>query len=108
MTRIDLTDAMKGSRKEQLEALRDYITAGLEGKRCTSCEISKLKNGEQTSLIKLLKDVTQELDAMKAAEDKSGRLGAIRGGMPGNVVDMHERRHAVPDRRPGGGRKPAV
>lgn len=105
MARTDLTDAMKGGRREQLEALRDYITNELEGKRCTSCEISRLKSGEQTSLIKLLKDVTAELDAMSAAENKTGRLGAIRGLAP--VTDLGERRQAVPDRRPGGGRKPA-
>lgn len=105
MTRVDLTDAMKGDRKAQLEALRDYITDELEGKRCTACEMSRLKSGEQTSLIKLLKDVTAELDAMKAAENKGGRLGAIRGLAP--VADIGERRQATGDRRPGGGRKPA-
>lgn len=110
--RSSLTEASKGSRKEQLEAIRDYITDQLEGTKCSKCQMSELRAGEQTSLIKLLREVTGELDAIAVKESKTGRIGAIRGGMGftppvTDIADMRERRSVTGDRRPGGGRKPA-
>jgi hypothetical protein len=96
--RSSLTDAVKGDRRQQLEAYRDYIAAQLESKTCKSCDSSQLRYGEQTSLIKLLKDITAEIDAMNSAASKTSRLSGIRGGVA-NLDAARERRQATGDRR---------
>lgn len=72
--RLTLTQAVKDpSRRVQLEALRDYLAAQLEGHLCKTCENSRLRTGDQAALVLRLQKVMEELDALPVPNtDKSG------------------------------------
>lgn len=97
-------------RRTQLEGIRDYITHELEGNLCNTCKNSKLRTGDQASLILRLQTVLDEIAALPKEEGQS-RLAAVRS--LGNVAqrptgtdgsDPTQQRRTG-DRRPGGGRK---
>lgn len=88
--RTELQEAVKGDRKQQLEAIRDYIAHELEGNLCNTCLNSRLRTGDQASLILRLQDVLRELDTLKPAKE-GNRLAKIReltvvGGTDTEVV----------------------
>lgn len=99
-----LRKAVKGTRREQLEAIRDYIADQLENNMCSTCKASRLRTGDQASLILRLQAVLTELDAVKSAESTTNRLSGIRGSV--SNLDEHRQRHSVTGTRaPGGGRR---
>lgn len=110
--RRDLKDAVRSTdRRTQLEGIRDYITHELEGNLCNTCKNSKLRTGDQASLIKRLEDVLDDIANLPKEEGQS-RLAAVRqlGAVPqaatgtdGGGDPTTQRRTG--DRRPGGGRK---
>lgn len=108
-----LKDSVKGSRREQLEAIRDYIANELEVHRCNTCTASKLRTGDQASLILRLQTVLAEIDAL-GDDKKVNRLASIRaihtgdGGPPAPAqLPAGEGQRRTGSRRPGGGRHPA-
>lgn len=110
-----LQDAVKKGRREQLEAIRDYIAGQLEGHMCATCQASKLRTGDQASLILRLQTVLAEIDAL-VDEKKVNRLASVRSLHTGDggseaapelpSTDPTEQRRTS-SRRPGGGRWPA-
>jgi hypothetical protein len=76
--RLTLVDAVKGDRREQLEAIRDYIAGQLEGHLCNTCLNSRLRTGDQASLILRLQTVLSEIDGLPKGEEVN-RLERIRG-----------------------------
>lgn len=99
-----------GDRRAQLEAIRDYIAHELEANLCGSCKNSKLRTGDQASLILRLQTVLAEIDALPSEEGES-RLGQLRrlSAVPQRPTgtdgtDPTEQRRTG-SRRPGGGRK---
>lgn len=111
-----LAEAVKGDRREQLEAIRDHIAHELEANLCSTCKNSRLRTGDQASLILRLQTVLAEIDALPS-EDEENRLDNIRslGGL--SIVRSADPK-AVPSpspteqrrtgsRRAGGGRGPA-
>lgn len=114
-TRETLKTAVRSlDRRTQLEGIRDYITHELEGNLCNTCKNSKLRTGDQASLILRLQSVLEEI-ANLPKEQGTSRLAAVRNiaGMPnaqatGTDGDPAAGRSAprrTGDRRPGGGRK---
>ena len=110
-----LQDAVKKGRREQLEAIRDYIAEQLEAHLCSTCQNSRLRTGDQASLILRLQTVLAEIDAL-GDEKKVNRLASVRSlhtgdGQPAPApelpaADPNEQRRTG-SRRPGGGRWPA-
>jgi hypothetical protein len=108
--RQHLKEAVRGDRRTQLEGIRDYITHELEGNLCNTCKNSKLRTGDQASLILRLQTVLEEI-ANLPKEEGTSRLAAVRNlaavtqaptGTDG--TDPTEQRRTG-NRRPGGGRK---
>lgn len=112
--REELQRAVKGTRREQLEAIRDYIAHELEANLCNNCRNSRLRTGDQASLILRLQTVLAELDAL-GDEKKVNRLASVRslhvaGGSEAEAEPSAERpdeQRRTGSRRPGGGRWPA-
>lgn len=113
--RITLQEAVKGDRRAQLEAIRDYIAHELEGNLCNTCKNSRLRTGDQASLILRLQTVLAELDSLPSGEEVN-RLDRIRGhlGVVSNGDSDPQQAVGAPDpneqrrtgsRRPGGGRR---
>lgn len=112
-----LAEAVKGTRREQLEAIRDHIAHELEANLCTTCKNSRLRTGDQASLILRLQTVLQELDALPGEEEENrldnirslGGLSVVRSSAPppvGGPESPSEQRRTG-SRRAGGGRGPA-
>src|SRR5690242_19858932 len=77
-TREALKTAVRSpDRRTQLEGIRDYITHELEGNLCNTCKNSKLRTGDQASLILRLQTVLDEIAALPKEEGTS-RLAAVR------------------------------
>lgn len=112
--RKHLSEAVKGDRRTQLEGVRDYIVHELEGNLCNTCKNSKLRTGDQASLILRLQTVLEEI-ANLPKEEGTSRLAAVRNmaGLPvaatgtdGDApVSGREAPRRTGSRRPGGGRK---
>src|SRR5574337_369712 len=112
--REELQNAVKGSRRQQLEAIRDYIAHELEANLCSTCRNSRLRTGDQASLILRLQDVLKELDSLGDPE-KVNRLAAVRsinsrdgGAAPSAELPAagESKQRRTGSRRPGGGRWP--
>lgn len=107
--RKHLSEAVKGDRRMQLEGVRDYIVNELEGNLCNTCRNSKLRTGDQASLILRLQTVLEEIANLPKDEGNS-RLAAVRtlASVPSTATgtdgDPTSQRRTG-DRRPGGGRK---
>ena len=114
--RVDLQKAVKGDRRTQLEAIRDYIAHQLEGELCKTCLMSRLRTGDQAALILRLQQVLAELGALPG-EGTVSDLDEIRlrlASRPGKTsasTDVPLTGKSAPRRngtnRPGGGRRPA-
>ncbi len=83
--RVDLEEAVKGDRRGALEAMRDYIAHELEANLCQTCLNSRLRTGDQASLLLRLDQVLKELDVMPVNDGRVSDLNSIRnrrGGAP--------------------------
>lgn len=96
--RIALRKAVKGTRREQLESIRDYIADQLEANLCDRCANSRLRTGDQASLILRLQTVLGELEALGDGKTVN-RLAMVR--------DIHSGKSPVDQRRTGT-RKPGA
>jgi len=68
--RKSLVEAMKGNRREQLEAMRDYVADQLEVHMCKTCLASKLRSGDQASLLLRLQQITEGLESLPSADEE--------------------------------------
>lgn len=110
--RTTLQEAVKGDRRTQLEAIRDYIAHELEGNLCNTCANSRLRTGDQASLILRLQTVLGEIDSLPKGEEVN-RLANIRSiGIVGGTASEPVTDFPTPDlqqrtgsRRPGAGRR---
>lgn len=109
--RISLEVAVKGDRRAQLESIRDYVAHQLEGELCNNCLMSRLRTGDQASLILRLQTVLAELDALPSGEAEQSKLGSIRSlravediGAP--PVSGKSAMRRTGSRKAGGGRHP--
>lgn len=83
--RTELKTAVKGNRREQLEAIRDYIANELESNLCNTCLNSRLRTGDQASLILRLQGVLEELDALPTEDKKVSRLESLQLRAVGSI-----------------------
>ena len=67
--RESLEDAVRGSKRQGLEAMRDYIAHQLEANLCNTCLNSRLRTGDQASLLLRLSKVLEELEAIPVGEE---------------------------------------
>lgn len=116
--RMALSEAVRApDRRTQLEGIRDYIVHELEANLCNTCKNSKLRTGDQASLVLRLQTVLEEIANLPKEEGRS-RLAAVRNmagvpraatGTDGGSDDTPVTGRSAPrrsgDRRPGGGRK---
>jgi hypothetical protein len=72
-----LQKAVKGEKRVWLEAIRDYIAHELEANQCKSCKASKLRTGDQSSLILRLQTVLEEIESLPKSEEVN-RLAVVR------------------------------
>lgn len=75
---VDLTEAVKKGRREQLEAIRDFLTHELEGNRCNSCRISQLRTGDTAALVLRLMKVLEEIEDLPREDGVVSDLDALR------------------------------
>lgn len=88
-----LTEAVaSGDTRRSLVALRDYLAHELEGNRCKSCQISKLRTGDTAALAlrlqKVIEDIAglpaevgeemTELDKIRARRQQGGRTARFK------------------------------
>lgn len=97
--KTQLGEAVKGDRRAQLEAIRDYIARELDGNMCNKCLSSKLRTGDQASLILRLQAVLAEIEALPV-EGEVNRLDNVLSLVPDPV-----KQNRTGTRKQGGGRK---
>lgn len=76
--KVSLEESVKGDRRTQLEALRDYIAHELEANLCNTCLNSRLRTGDQASLILRLQTILEELDALPSGAEEVSTLDRLR------------------------------
>lgn len=54
----------KGSYRDKLIALRDYVAHELEGNRCKTCSMSQLRTGDTAALVLRLKSLLDDIEAI--------------------------------------------
>lgn len=82
-----VTEVESGDELRSLIALRDYVAHELQGNRCKTCEISKLRTGDTAALVLRLQKIIEDISAKKPAT-----------GVPEGVItldDIRARRAAV-------------
>jgi hypothetical protein len=75
---VDLTEAVKGDRRSQLTALRDYLAHELEGNRCNNCRMSQLRTGDTAALVLRLQNILKEIDELPREDGVVSDLDRIR------------------------------
>ncbi|MGW2206765.1 hypothetical protein [Streptomyces sp. NPDC001774] len=87
--RESLEDAVKsGDRRQALVAIRDYLAHELEGSRCHTCDMSRLRTGDQAGLVLRLTSVLEELEAMPDPNAAKSRLEDLRTRDASNVHEL--------------------
>lgn len=78
----DLHEAVSsGDERRALEAIRDYLVHELEGNRCNSCNMSKLRTGDTAALVLRLTKVMEDIAAIPKEQGEVSRLELIRGNI---------------------------
>ena len=74
-----LQEAVKSpNRRVQLEAVRDYITYQLEVHLCKTCSASRLRTGDQASLVLRLTKTLEELAELPVNDGQLRPVDEIR------------------------------
>lgn len=79
--RNDLTEVVAdedASMRDKLEAIRDYIAHQLEGNLCNTCLNSRLRTGDQASLILRLQTVLEQIEKIPVYDAEVSELEKIR------------------------------
>lgn len=86
MTDKNLTEEIEsGDERRQLIALRDYVAHELEGNRCKTCEMSKLRTGDTAALVLRLQKIIEDIRELPIAKDgEVSSLDAIRNRRNGS------------------------
>lgn len=63
--------------RDKLIALRDFVAHELEGHRCKTCFMSKLKTGDTASLVLRLKTLLDDIEALADPEEEEDEFDAI-------------------------------
>jgi hypothetical protein len=67
----------KGDYRESLIALRDYVAHELEGNRCKTCAMSKLKTGDTASLVLRLQKIIEDIQAIPDPNEEVDEFDAL-------------------------------
>ena len=87
--RRKLTEVVKEENlRESLEAVRDYIADQLEGNLCNTCLNSRLRTGDQASLILRLTTVMEAIEKIPKVDAEVSELTLIRGRAGTKEVDF--------------------
>lgn len=74
-----LSDAVSsGDPRRALIAIRDYLAHELEGNRCQSCNMSKLRTGDTAALVLRLQKVLEDIEAIPETSGEVSDLELIR------------------------------
>jgi hypothetical protein len=81
--------------RESLEAIRDYIAHQLEANLCNTCLNSRLRTGDQASLILRLQTVLEQIEKIPVYDAEVSDLEKIRNraGTPRAVTRQQGGRH---------------
>lgn len=102
-------EVASGDRRRSLIALRDYLAHELEGNRCPSCYMSKLRTGDTAALVLRLTKVMEEIEAIPDTLGTVSDLDRIRqrrAKASGESKTSDFGAKSVPRRQ--GGRKPTA
>jgi len=95
VTEPDLIEAIRsGDPMRALVGLRDYIAHELDGQRCSKCQMSQLKAGDQASLILRLQQILKEIEQLPSEND-SGNSGKSPGGNVMSLAAIRGNRNAI-------------
>lgn len=112
--RVNLKEGVKSeSRRDQLESQRDYIAHQLEANLCKTCLNSRLRTGDQASLLMRLEQVLEKIEALPDPDEEvseyerlmerfSGKLGGPGSKDPVDSGELGTKRGV----RRQGGRRP--
>jgi hypothetical protein len=75
---VNLAEAVKGDRRTQLEAIRDYLAHELEGNRCNTCRMSQLRTGDTAALVLRLSAILKEVDELPREDGTVSALDNLR------------------------------
>jgi hypothetical protein len=80
----------KGTYRDKLIALRDYVAHELEGNRCKTCAMSQLRTGDTASLVQKLKILLDDIEALPDPNEVSDEdpLERLRSRDAGNVYEL--------------------
>lgn len=93
-TEPDLIEAVQsGDARRALIGLRDHIVRELDGNRCSKCQMSQIKAGDQASLILRLQQILKEIEALNQAEE--AKTEAEAGGKVRSLAAIRSQRNAV-------------
>lgn len=68
-TKTDLiTEVESGDTLRSLIALRDYVAHELQGNRCKTCEMSKLRTGDTAALVLRLQKIIEDVAVLQPAK----------------------------------------
>ena len=67
----------KGSYRDKLIALRDFVAHELEGHRCKTCFMSQLRTGDTASLVLRLKSILDDIEALPDPNEEVDDFEAI-------------------------------
>lgn len=84
---VDLAEAVKGDRRTQLEAIRDYLAHELEGNRCNTCRMSQLRTGDTAALVLRLSAILKEVDELPREDGQVSELDALRARKSARTPD---------------------
>lgn len=74
-----LEEAVKsGDPRRELEGIRDFLVQELEGHRCKSCMMSKLRTGDTAALVLRLQQILAELKALPVNDGQVTPLEKLR------------------------------
>lgn len=103
--RDDLTEVVadeNATMRDKLEAIRDYIAHQLEANLCNTCLNSRLRTGDQASLILRLQTVLEQIEKIPVYDAEVSELEKIRNraGTPKSEPRRQGGRHPSGTRRP--------
>lgn len=75
----ELSDAIATEdMRTALIGIRDFLVHELEGSRCKTCEMSKLRTGDTAALVLRLQKVLEDIEAIPNKDAEVSDLDAIR------------------------------
>ena len=81
--RESLEEVIKsGDRRASLIAIRDFLAHELEGNRCNTCEMSKLRTGDTAALVLRLTTILDQIEELGAQSEEGDEFDKLIARTP--------------------------